>query len=116
MKARVLLAGGGLAAQRAAQRLRAGGYDGSIRMLCAEAEPPYDRPPLSKELLAGAKAAHELALRPPAWYEANDVELLLGERAQALEPGARRVRLGSGGQLSYDQLLIATGAEPRRLP
>ncbi len=112
----VLIVGGGLAAQRCAETLRRRGYDGAVRMVCAEPDPPYDRPPLSKELLAGSVEEESVAYRPAWWYEEKQVELLLGVRAEALDPGARTVRLDSGAELGYGQLLIATGSGARRLP
>jgi 3-phenylpropionate/trans-cinnamate dioxygenase ferredoxin reductase component len=105
----VLIVGGGLAAQRAAETLRARDHHGPIRIVCGEPEPPYDRPPLSKELLAEP-------FRPAAWYAEREVELLLGRRAARLEAADRRVRLEDGETLAYDELIVATGARPRRLP
>jgi NADPH-dependent 2,4-dienoyl-CoA reductase/sulfur reductase-like enzyme len=112
----VLIVGGGLAAQRCAETLRRHGYDGPLRMACAEPDPPYDRPPLSKELLAGTAAEEAIAYRPAWWYEEEQVELLLGARAESLDPGARTVELDSGAELGYDELLIATGGAARVLP
>ena len=112
----VLIVGGGLAAQRCAETLRRRGHEGPVRMVCAEPEPPYDRPPLSKELLAGTVEEKSIAYRPAWWYEEQRVELLLGARAEALDPSARTVRLDSGAELGYEQLLIATGSGARRLP
>ena len=112
----VLIVGGGLAAQRCAETLRRRGYDGTVRMVCAEPDPPYDRPPLSKELLAGTVDEETVAYRPSWWYEEKGVELLLDSRAEALDPAARTVRLDSGLELGYDKLLIATGSAARRLP
>lgn len=112
----VLIVGGGLAGQRCAETLRRRGYDGPVRFLCAEQEPPYDRPPLSKDVLAGAAPEEATAFRPRGWYDDNGVELLLGTRARRLRPEARRVDLEGGGSLPYSRLLIATGGEPRRLP
>jgi NADPH-dependent 2,4-dienoyl-CoA reductase/sulfur reductase-like enzyme len=112
----VLIVGGGLAAQRCAETLRRRGYEGPVRMVCAEPDPPYDRPPLSKELLAGTVEEKSLAYRPAWWYEEKQVELLLGARAEALDPGARTVTLDSGTELRYEKLLIAAGSAARRLP
>jgi NADPH-dependent 2,4-dienoyl-CoA reductase/sulfur reductase-like enzyme len=112
----VLIVGGGLAAQRCAETLRRRGYEGPVRMVCAEPDPPYDRPPLSKEVLAGTVEEESVAYRPPWWYEEKQVELLLGARAEALEPSARTVRLDTGAELHYEKLLIATGSAARRLP
>ena len=105
----VLIVGGGLAAQRAAETLRARDHRGPIRVVCGEPVAPYDRPPLSKELRAEP-------FRPLDWYASNDVELLLGRRAARLDVAARRVTLEDGEQLGYDDLIVATGARPRRLP
>lgn len=112
----IVIVGGGLAAQRCAEGLRRRGYDGSVRIVCAEPDPPYDRPPLSKQVLAGTAEAESAIYRPSWWYEEREVELLLGARAEALDPEARLVRLDSGATLAYEKLLIATGGAPRRLP
>ncbi len=112
----VVIVGGGLAAQRCAETLRRRDYEGPVRMVCAEPDPPYDRPPLSKELLAGDVSEETAAFRPAQWYEEKRVDLLLGVRAEGLDPAARRLRLDSGAALSYEKLLIATGGAARRLP
>ncbi|HEU0318984.1 MAG TPA: FAD-dependent oxidoreductase [Solirubrobacteraceae bacterium] len=115
MSAGVVIAGGGLAGQRCAETLRRSGFDGSIVMVCAESHRPYDRPPLSKAVLAGADAEASLSFRPEAWYRDREIELRLGVAATGLEPGARRLRLAGGGALDYEHLLIATGSRARRL-
>ncbi|MBS1891766.1 MAG: FAD-dependent oxidoreductase [Actinobacteria bacterium] len=112
----VLIVGGGLAAQRASETLRRRGYEGPVRMVCAEPLPPYDRPPLSKKVLAGEVGEETLAFRPRDWYRDHEVELVLGDRAASLDPLAHRVRLESGARFPYRRLLIATGGAPRRLP
>ena len=111
----IVIAGGGLAGQRCAETLRRAGYEGRIRMLCGEPRAPYDRPPLSKAVLAGAGAEDGLGLRPASWYGDHAVELLLGARAAALDCTRRTVTLADGHALGYEQLLIATGSRPRRL-
>jgi 3-phenylpropionate/trans-cinnamate dioxygenase ferredoxin reductase component len=83
-------------------------------MVCAEQHLPYDRPPLSKELLAGE--THKLFFRDEDWYAENSVELLLGERAAGLDAADHTLLLESGDSLHYDHLLVATGAAPRILP
>jgi 3-phenylpropionate/trans-cinnamate dioxygenase ferredoxin reductase component len=112
----VVIVGGGLAAQRAAETLRRRGYEAPVRIVCAESEPPYDRPPLSKAVLAGSAEEESLAYRPGWWYEEKEIDLLLGARAEALDPRARTVCLDSGDELEYGKLLIATGGTARRLP
>jgi NADPH-dependent 2,4-dienoyl-CoA reductase/sulfur reductase-like enzyme len=110
---RIVIAGGGLAAQRAAETLRALGHDGPITMLAAEPRAPYDRPPLSKAILAGERP--DLALRPAGWHRDHGVELLAGTPATGLDTEARRVRTPDG-DIPYDELVIATGATPVALP
>lgn len=110
-----VIVGGGLAAQRVAEGLRRRGYDRPVRIVCGEPDLPYDRPPLSKEVLAGTVATEEVAYRPVEWYRDSEVELSLGVRAEALDPNQRRVALSSGASLAYENLVVATGGEPRRL-
>jgi NADPH-dependent 2,4-dienoyl-CoA reductase/sulfur reductase-like enzyme len=112
----VVIAGGGLAAQRCVETLRRAGYEGRIRLVCAEPDPPYDRPPLSKEVLSDPSADASVGYRPHDWYETREVELALGTRAAGLDPDAQRLLLGDGSSLRYEQLVIATGSAPRTLP
>src|SRR6185437_12826807 len=112
----IVIVGGGLAGQRCAEALRRSGYEGPIRMVCAEPRSPYDRPPLSKQVLTGSVTAESLAYRPAAWYEQHGVDLLLGIRATALRPAERRLSLCTGTALRYARLLIAIGSRPRTLP
>jgi 3-phenylpropionate/trans-cinnamate dioxygenase ferredoxin reductase component len=112
----IVIVGGGLAGQRCAETLRRRGYEGSLRIVCAESEPPYDRPPLSKAVLAGTAEDGSVAFRPAGWYEEQEVELMLGARAERLDPGPRQVVLADGAALPYEKLLIASGGAPRRLP
>jgi 3-phenylpropionate/trans-cinnamate dioxygenase ferredoxin reductase subunit len=112
----VLIAGGGLAAQRCCETLRAHDFEGRIRVIGDEEHPPYDRPPLSKGMLTGDRDPDSLSLRPADWHEDHSVELLLGERAVALDPGIKTITLASGPTLSYDAAVIATGSRPRALP
>jgi NADPH-dependent 2,4-dienoyl-CoA reductase/sulfur reductase-like enzyme len=116
MRDGIVVAGGGLAGQRCAETLRRHGYEGAIRIVCAESHRPYDRPPLSKELLSGADVEDSLPYRPAEWYEDQSVDLLLGVSATGLSPAERRLGLSDGTTLAYDQLLIATGSRPRILP
>jgi NADPH-dependent 2,4-dienoyl-CoA reductase/sulfur reductase-like enzyme len=112
----IVIVGGGLAGQRCAEALRRHGYEGPLRLVCAEAHRPYDRPPLSKELLAGPGDEDSLAFRDAGWYEAQAVELLLGLSATHVDLAEGRLTLSDGSSLRYRQLVIATGSRPRRLP
>lgn len=111
----IVIAGGGLAGQRCAETLRRAGSERPIRIICDEPHRPYDRPPLSKELLTGAPTKRELPFRSENWYEQNHVELLLDVGATRLRPAERRIELSTGEHLRYERLLIATGGRPRRL-
>jgi 3-phenylpropionate/trans-cinnamate dioxygenase ferredoxin reductase subunit len=112
----LLIAGGGLAAQRCCETLRRLGFDRRIVVLCEEPSTPYDRPPLSKSMLIDEREPEGLSFRPASWYEEQDVELLLGATAQELDLPGRAVVLGDGARLRFTELLIATGSRPRRLP
>ncbi len=111
----IVIAGGGLAAQRCAETLRRSGSDEPIRILCAETHRPYDRPPLSKQLLAGERAGADLEFRDPAWYDANGIDLLCGVAASRLRPAEHQLVTADGGVLRYSRLLVATGGSPRLL-
>ena len=113
---RCLVVGASLAGLRAVEALRRGGYEGALTLVGAEERLPYDRPPLSKEILAGAWETERAVLRSPESYAELDVELRLGRAAAALELRERRVRLVDGEVLPFDGLIIATGAAPRTLP
>ena len=109
----LLIVGGGLAAQRCIEVLRAGGDDRPVTLVCDEPVRPYDRPPLSKEGLLGEI---EPAFRPAGWYADHGVELRLGVAARSLDPGRHAITLADGERLHYDELLIATGSRARELP
>ena len=110
----VLLVGGGVAAARCARMLRRHGFTGSILLVSDEAIPPYNRPPLSKELLRDDLPGDLVLAEPMEWYQRRSVELTLGVRAESLDPEARTVTLADGVRLGFGQLLLATGAAPRR--
>ena len=112
----VVIAGGGLAAQRCAETLRRLGYEGRVRIVCAERHLPYNRPPLSKEVLADATAEEKVPFRAVDWFDDKSVEPILGIAASGLDAVARRLELSDGSSLGYEQLVIATGARPRMLP
>lgn len=109
-----LLIGGGVAAARCARALRRGAFTGSIALVGEEPIPPYNRPPLSKELLRGELPAELVLAEPASWYERRHVELLLGTPATSIDPGERLVELADGRRLRYGHCLLATGALPRR--
>jgi 3-phenylpropionate/trans-cinnamate dioxygenase ferredoxin reductase subunit len=115
VNAHVVIAGGGLAAQRCCETLRRSGHSGPITVACRESTAPYDRPPLSKEVLAGGMDPGALGLRPAGWHAEHGIELLLGHAAAELRADARELVLADGTTLGYDRVLIATGARPRRL-
>ncbi len=111
----VVIAGGGLAAANAAFALRKDGFAGRVVMVSEENEPPYARPPLSKEYLRGEASVDKAYAKPVGAYDETGIELLRGRRAVTLNPAIRRLNLDDGTNLRYDALLIATGASPRRL-
>lgn len=110
-----VVVGGGLAGAKAVESLRTEGFDGQVVLVAAEDEYPYDRPPLSKEILKGTKEAEAARVHPPHWYADEQVDLRMGTRATALDPAGRRVQLDGGEWLGYDAILLATGSQPRRL-
>lgn len=111
---RIVVVGGGLAALRAVEALRREGHDGELVLVAAERHLPYDRPPLSKEYLAGAVGPEALALRRQG-FDDLAVELRLGAAASSLDLGARTVTVGAD-TLRYDGLVLAPGSTPRQLP
>ncbi|HEU4631751.1 MAG TPA: FAD-dependent oxidoreductase [Gemmatimonadaceae bacterium] len=114
--ASVVIVGGGAAGAAAVITLREEGYTGPITLVSAERSVPVDRPNLSKDYLAGNAPEEWIPLRPESWYAEQGVTLHLGRRATALDTAARRVQLDDGTAIGYDALLLATGADPVRLP
>ncbi|MGW3660655.1 NAD(P)/FAD-dependent oxidoreductase [Streptomyces sp. NPDC005151] len=110
-----VIVGGGLAGAKAAETLRSEGFSGRVILVGDERDHPYERPPLSKGYLAGKEARESVFVHETAWYAGADVELHLGTPVTALDRDARSVELGDGTVIHYDKLLLATGAEPRRL-
>ncbi|GHF43046.1 MULTISPECIES: NAD(P)/FAD-dependent oxidoreductase [Streptomyces] len=110
-----VIVGGGLAGAKAAETLRSEGFTGRVILICDERDHPYERPPLSKGYLTGKTDREAVFVHEPAWYAQADIELHLGQPAVALDRAAKTVRLGDGTVVAYDKLLLATGAEPRRL-
>jgi 3-phenylpropionate/trans-cinnamate dioxygenase ferredoxin reductase subunit len=110
----IVIVGGGLAAARTAEQLRRAEYAGPILIVSDEVHLPYDRPPLSKEVLR--KEVDDTALKPREWYDEKDITLRLGSAATGLDTAAQTVTLADGTVLGYDELVIATGLVPRRIP
>ncbi len=107
--------GGGLGGAKIAEALRAGDFDGHITLLAAEEELPYERPPLSKQHLAGTQQLPDFTVDPSAWYRDHHVDLRLGTVATAFDPIAKTVTLPDGSTLDYDKLALATGSRARTL-
>lgn len=111
----VVVIGAGQAGASCVAKLRNSGFDGEITLIGAEAALPYQRPPLSKAYLLGEMALERLFLRPASFYEENNITLRLGEPVTAIDADAQSVRLGDES-IAYDELVLATGSIPRRLP
>ena len=111
----ILIVGGGHAAGQAAASLRQGGYDGKLLIVCDEPHIPYQRPPLSKQYLAGEQGLDRVYLRPEAFYQSRDIELRSGTRATGIDANAKVLVLEDESTIAYDRLLLATGARARRL-
>jgi len=113
---KIVIVGGGAAGFAAAEMLRRSKYQGSIVMLSDDDAPPVDRPNLSKDYLAGKAPEEWIPLVSDSFYAENGIDLRLRTKVAAIDPQARQVALVGGGTVAYDRLLLATGAEPIRLP
>ncbi|MEM7363819.1 MAG: FAD-dependent oxidoreductase [Pseudomonadota bacterium] len=111
----IVIVGAGQAAGQAAASLRQGGFEGGITVVGDEAHAPYQRPPLSKQYLAGELDVDKVLLRPESFYEGKDIDLKTGVRVTAIDRDAKTVNMDNGETLNYDQLLLATGGRPREL-
>jgi 3-phenylpropionate/trans-cinnamate dioxygenase ferredoxin reductase subunit len=105
-----LLVGGGMAAAHCAAELRKRGAEGPVLLVGREPEPPYERPPLSKEYLRGEAERGDALVNPAEWYGENGVELLTGTNVMSLDPQARTAKLQGGEEVRFEQALLATGA------
>lgn len=115
-QADVIIVGAGHGGAQCAIALRQNGFTGSIAMIGREPEPPYERPPLSKEYFAREKTFDRLYIRPPAFWEEKEVALHLGVEVTAIDPAAKTVSLSDGRTMGYGHLVWAAGGDPRRLP
>ncbi|MBX7447047.1 NAD(P)/FAD-dependent oxidoreductase [Mycobacterium sp. G7A2] len=110
----VVIVGGGLAAARTAEQLRRAEYAGAITIVSDENHLPYDRPPLSKEVLRAE--TDDVTLKPAEFYADNNITVLLGNGARSVDTVAKSLTLADGATLGYDELVIATGLVPKRIP
>jgi 3-phenylpropionate/trans-cinnamate dioxygenase ferredoxin reductase subunit len=111
----VLIVGAGHAGAQAAITLRQAGFTGTVGMIGDEHEPPYERPPLSKEYFAGEKTFERILIRPASFWAERNVDLRLGERVRAVDPAGKFVTLTDDREVSYGSLIWATGGSPRML-
>lgn len=112
----IAIVGGGLAGAKAAEALRDNDFDGHVVLFAAEDHLPYERPPLSKEYLAGKKKLNDFTADPAAWYRDHNVELRLGTEVSAVNTAEHTLALPDGTTVGYDKLLLATGSASRRPP
>ena len=112
----IVIVGGGAAGVAAAEMVRRHGYDGPLTLISADADPPVDRPNLSKDFLAGEAQDDWIPLWPNDFYVEQRIDLVLGRRVSSIDPAKRSVRLDDGSDRQYGSLLLATGADPVRLP
>jgi 3-phenylpropionate/trans-cinnamate dioxygenase ferredoxin reductase subunit len=109
------IVGAGLAGAKAAEELRERGFDGEILLIGSESEPPYERPPLSKDFVRGEATREKTRVNDEDFYTRHEIELITGHRASTLDLDASRLTLDDGRTIAFDRLLLSTGAEPRRL-
>jgi 3-phenylpropionate/trans-cinnamate dioxygenase ferredoxin reductase subunit len=115
MQQTFVIVGAGQAAATAVEALRKEGFEGRLVVVGDEAQPPYQRPPLSKKFLAGEMPVERLFVKPATFYDTARAELKLGVRAEGLDLHRRELRLSDGETLGYDRLLLATGTSPRKV-
>jgi len=116
LPASVVIVGGGAAGLAAAEMLRREGYDGRVTIISADESGPVDRPNLSKDFLAGTASEDWIPLRPPDFYTSNKIDLVLNSKVASIDVPGKRVVLGNGKAYEYGALLLATGADPVKLP
>lgn len=113
---RIVVVGASAAGLAAAETLRREGYEGAVTLVGDEPQAPYDRPPLSKQVLSGTWPTERVFLRPRPALDSLGLDLRLGTAATGLDLGSREVLLADGGRTGYEGLIVATGVRPRRLP
>ncbi len=111
----ILIVGGGHGGAQAAISLRQAKFEGSIGVVNAEAEYPYERPPLSKDYFAGDKSFERIMIRPPAFWAERGIDMLLGKQVDGVDPDAHMVTLSDGAVIGYGSMIWATGGSPRQL-
>jgi 3-phenylpropionate/trans-cinnamate dioxygenase ferredoxin reductase subunit len=111
-----VIVGGGMAGAKAAETLRSEGFDGPVVLVAEEPEVPYERPPMSKGYLLGNDERESARVLDAGWYGEHDVDLRTGVAVTGLDPAAHRLTLGTGEELGYGAVLLATGSSARRLP
>jgi 3-phenylpropionate/trans-cinnamate dioxygenase ferredoxin reductase component len=111
-----VIVGASLTGAKAAEALREEGFDGRVVLIGAEAERPYERPPLSKDYLRGESPREKAYVHEAGFYDEHEIELLTATTVRSIDPRAATVKLAGGDDVRYDRLLLASGAEPRRLP
>ena len=116
MKTSVVIIGASHAAAQASVSLRQGGYDGPISVIGDELDLPYHRPPLSKDFLSGNKSLDDILIRPSSVYESANIEMKLGTRVEAIDRATKTVTTDARETLSYEKLVLTTGARIRHLP
>ena len=112
----VVIVGAGHGGAQCAIALRQNGFEGTVAMIGRESEPPYERPPLSKEYFAREKTFDRLYIRPPQFWEEKGIDLKLGVEVTAVDPAAKQLMLSTGETFGYGTLVWATGGDPRKLP
>lgn len=112
----IAIVGAGHAGAQCAIALRQNGFEGSIALIGREPDPPYERPPLSKEFLAREKPLERLYIRPPPFWESNEISLMCGVEVRAVDPTLKTLGLSDGSAFRYHKLVWAAGGDPRRLP
>src|SRR2546430_14462446 len=104
-----IMVGASVAGARAAEELRAAGFDGRVVLIGSESERPYERPPLTKDYLRGESPREKAYVHDATFYTEHEIELLTSTPVAALDPGASRITLADGRELGFDRLLLTTG-------